>query len=130
MRDLKFRAWDKEKKRMLLWGDWEQTQWIKDAMPVQEGDEWTERCILMQYIGLKDEAQKEIYEGDIVRYGTEDAVVTAQVDFAEEDSETTMFLTGFHMTVINSADYPEDEEDNDFAFEVIGNIYDNPELLQ
>jgi uncharacterized phage protein (TIGR01671 family) len=84
---------------------------------------------LMQYTGIKDAFDKEVYEGDIVRYGTEDAVVTALVDFAEEDSEESMFLTGFKLVVINSADYA-DGDDSDHALEVIGNIYENSELLK
>ena len=70
MREIKFRAWDKEKKTMLNWlSDMEA---IKDAMPYDCGDEWTENCILMQYTGLKDKNGKEIYENDVVRYEHED----------------------------------------------------------
>lgn len=64
MREIKFRAWDKQAKEMLTW--LEHSDWIKDAIPHCHGDEWTERCIVEQYTGLKDKNGKEIYEGDKV----------------------------------------------------------------
>jgi uncharacterized phage protein (TIGR01671 family) len=89
-----------------------------------------QRHTLTQFTGLKDKNHKEIYEADIVTYGTEDDIINAIVEFAEEDSEESMCLSGFRMFVINSADYPEELEDNDYCMEVIGNIYENPELLK
>jgi len=88
-----------------------------------------QRHTLTQFTGLKDKSGKEIYEADIVTYGTEDHVINAIVGFGEEESETSMLLTGFELIVINSADY-EDGDDNDHALEVIGNIYENSELLK
>jgi uncharacterized phage protein (TIGR01671 family) len=141
VREIKFRAWDMEHKVM-----------IENVTPFQhdfvlERDTW--KCLqshdekgeamfrlyghtysdIMQFTGLEDKNGKEIYEGDIVTYGTEDEVVNAIVEFAEEDSEESMFLTGFQLKVITSVDYPEEEEDNDYALEVIGNIYENGDLL-
>jgi hypothetical protein len=52
MREIKFRAWDKEEKEMLDWHNW--CIEIKDAIPNDAGDEWYERCIVMQYTGFKD----------------------------------------------------------------------------
>jgi len=88
-----------------------------------------QRQTLGIFIGIKDSNGKEIYDGDIVTYGTEDAVVNATVEFAEEDSEESMFLTGYKMVVINAADY-EDNDDNEHALEIIGNIFENPELIK
>ena len=88
-----------------------------------------QRHTLTQFTGLKDKSGKEIYEADIVTYGTEDDVINAIVGFGEEESETSMLLTGFQLIVMSSADY-EDGDDNDHALEVIGNIYENPELLK
>jgi len=92
----------------------------------QEDDD--HKTIIREYTGLKDSFDHEVYEGDIVTYGTEDGIVTALVEFAEEDSEESMFITGFQMKVIIVTDY-EDGDDSDHAFEVCGNIYENPELL-
>ena len=127
MRDLKFRAWDSDNNEMfnpkkLEWNAQGELRFFnKNSM-------WAHSMVLMQYTGLKDNKGKEIYEGDVVTYGTEDEIVNAIVEFAEEDSETSMFLTGFKMVVFSSADY-EDGDDSDHALEIIGNIYENPEFL-
>ena len=62
MREIKFRAWDTVDKIMYNWH--ENMEWIKDAIPWDAGDEWTERCIVEQYTGRKDREKKEIFEGD------------------------------------------------------------------
>ena len=72
---------------------------------------YDECSIIMQYTGLKDKNGKEIYEGDIYK--------------------STSSLFGEHIGVIKDirrvnldADYHPDD------FEVIGNIYENPELIK
>ena len=147
MREIKFRAYNRKTKNMwwfdLMWGntDTHGSGWI-GMLPIGEtrehsggingSDNRTQvdptDCEIMQFTGLKDSFDHEVYEGDIVTYGTEDGIVTALVEFAEEDSEDSMFLTGFQMKVIIVTDY-EDGDDSDHAFEVCGNIYENPELL-
>lgn len=70
-----------------------------------------------QYIGLKDENGTKIFEGDIVR----DAE-TSDVGKIFFDTYTAMFVIGFETTI---ADF-----NASYSLEVIGNIYDNPELIR
>ena len=70
-----------------------------------------------QHTGLKDNAGKEIYEGDIVRYNCSDKVLIGKVAWCS-------FF--FEVDVKNGA---ESYALTSFC-RVIGNIHDNPELLE
>ena len=95
-------------------------------------------CIVMQCTGLKDKNGKLIYEGDIVKYAEFD-----WTDFSFKDWETEIAQVVWGNTYDNY--YPAfDLKDTDFdgtnafaylfnegwTIEVIGNIYQNPELLE
>jgi len=132
MRDIKFRAWDKKKND---WFDDEDgSLYIELNGNINFGwngeimDDWTDRIILMQYTGKKDINDVEIYEGDIVHddeviYLVGFGVFTDDNDF----QEPTQGQTGFYIVDIHT--------DETFPFysmryRVIGNIYENPELLE
>jgi uncharacterized phage protein (TIGR01671 family) len=130
-REIKFRAWHKEEKRMaevaLL-----QMQPFMLVHIVSLGDEhglddtvstWKQEDIeLMQFTGLNDKNGKEIYEGDIVRYihpAQYDLPSITTVVVISWNEETTGFDLG-HMS--NRVTIDDD-------IEVIGNIYENKDLL-
>lgn len=126
-REIKFRIWDIENKEMLEVQelDFEPTFYGGRIAirPDQYNDYFnTEDMILMQYTGLHDKNGKEIYEGDIVGIDYLSYIVTGVVTYSTKDA---MYI----LTNTNSiAD--ENEPLGDYKnLEVIGNTYDNPELL-
>lgn len=103
---------------------------------------------LMQSTGLKDKNGMEIFEGDILKFNDEwnDYCYEGYVDgtieginFVEIERETTCFTFGKFQTSESSLLYFMRDEylsfkdlitDKKFEFEIIGNIYENPELLE
>lgn len=71
--------------------------------------------ILMQYTGYKDMKDREVYEGDIVRY-------------YDDIYEVRWIWVGFYLRSIQDNGFDELATNENFV-EVIGNIYENPELL-
>ena len=82
--------------------------------------------ILMQSTGLKDKNGKEIFEGDVVKYEVGRNTVTEEVaydknfaGFGVRDADTDIIFTFLQLADVVDLS----------SFEVIGNIYQNPELL-
>ena len=101
--------------------------WIQDED--SEGNEWivNNDLNLMQSTGLKDKNGKEIFEGDIIDIEVDDTETPIN---ARVFQNSKIGILMFHVFEDNE-DVPMVEllEDNSVAFEIIGNIYDNKELL-
>jgi len=89
-----------------------------------------EKAILMQYTGLKDKNGKEIYEGDVVKEvcyqapGYSIGEAFSKVEFMDIRHSDTK---GWGLTHVSGLDGVYLSFSN---CEIVGNIYENPELLK
>lgn len=119
----KYRAWDKETKTMNGMAEIYRNR--NQEIELRPRDE---NIILMQSTGLKDKNGKEIFEGDIIRYNID------VVDIKRH--QTLGFYTvldgreGFFGDGMSIDDFEEDAKEFSKTAEIIGNIYENPELLE
>lgn len=129
----KYRAWDSVKKKFvehffitengLICNMEKQTSGYNFPMPVEKSE-----LILMQSTGLYDKNGKEIFEGDIITNG---------MDIVDVRNHETL---GFYTLVngrevffghgINIKEFEKDIEGFTEITEIIGNIYENLELLE
>lgn len=87
---------------------------------------YLDEYILLQYTGLKDKNGKEIYEGDILKYNFPyDGKLkhTSPVTYLE--TQASFGVIDFYGNNIPLYDIPANN-----CFEIIGNIYENPEFLE
>lgn len=129
MRETKFRAWNKLKKIMVYEDEDNSSVYLDGwcASDVQVLNQTLNSKFVkdiyefMQYTGLKDKNGKEIYEGDIVKFKMYDGeyenykIVFRNAEFEAINEDDTNFISTDIWNVYG---------------EVIGNIYDNPELLK
>lgn len=154
MREIKFRAWDGKEMHLPEYSDKEDFHLLADGTIVETHEYGYERhemtsvrngWMVMQYTGMKDKNRKDIYEGDITKI---------QFDFKEEDLAEgdsleelnspliiqVIFYKGcFGLMLPNLVKGSEgdftplyeyfDELLGGDEIEVIGNIYENPDLL-
>lgn len=120
----KFRAWDKETKTMNGMAEIYRNR--NQEIELHPRDE---NIILMQSTGLKDKNGKEIFEGDIVTDGhtTGDIKNHPTLGFYMVDENGVERWFSDHATI---EDFEEDVETAARILEIIGNIYENPELLE
>jgi uncharacterized phage protein (TIGR01671 family) len=132
MREIKFRAWDKDNFKMLTYeDDGNDVGFFIDSLNKTisviglEDERRTDISVeLMQYTGLKDKNDKEIYEGDIIALPNDKPFkdFICIVQFNDGCFDIVNKERGFR-------DYLKCWVCNNVA-EVIGNIYENPELLK
>lgn len=107
---IKFRIWDRNKKQMLYYPK-NRTFTLNDLYFADEDT----RYVFMQSTGLFDKKGVEIYEGDTVKTNNDNIV---KVSYSN-------YFGAFHF-----GGFPTNQEEiQRLEIEIIGNIYQNPELL-
>jgi uncharacterized phage protein (TIGR01671 family) len=116
-REIKFRAWSSDTKEMIPWEEAMFPEWLDYP-----------DMVLMQFTGIKDKRGKEIYEGDLVKIS----------GWGIPCVEVSWVGSGFCLVNRSCCEAcakghgcicPLDEVETD-RVEVLGNIYENSELLE
>ena len=140
-RPIKFRVWDKDKKKIVdvqCVSNWSVDEGVDDyyESPQQTQDHtgnWHSRIVLMQFTGLLDRNGKEIFEGDILLNHFRNQKVEIYWRGCITDPNS---VNGKHWidwggwgfrAIKNNDELTYRTHDNEI--EIIGNIYENPELL-
>ena len=114
MREIRFRAWVPRLKKFYIWGFGD----VNGDGAYYCGPPDDHQAIHQQFTGLQDRHGKEIYEGDIVLPWPGESGKTFPI--ATEEYHSLQFLMGKEYLTRGAANY----------CEVIGNIWENPELLK
>ena len=136
MRPVKFRAWDGK----IMWQsvgfyDNDCGRFISpergmmgsvDNFPMHPGNPQKESVVLMQFTGLTDRLGKEIWEGDLLKYEDEVAGVYSESFYTVSWSDGGFYLESSEDTEYDMA------AQSSFTdhCEVIGNLYEHPDLLR
>ena len=110
MREIKFRAFETTQKRMWNWEE------LKDFFYLDKIIE-SKEFIVMEYTGLKDNHDREIYEGDVLS--------------SQGDIGVVVFENGCFCLKFNDGEVmPLSKLQVWVYYCKAGNIYENPELLK
>lgn len=142
MREIKFRIWDIDEKKFIVneidrlgCGDTkkcmsERVDFENNSVEINAD----ERYIFSEYTGLEDKNGKEIYEGDIIKFedcsidGTKEFYNIGVIEREGKRDELVISQLLFEKTYFTE-NYMDFIDQTFEVCEVIGNIYENPELL-
>ena len=142
MREIKFRAYDEQQKIMHLdfefissgqeHNDWiifkSDKQQLKDKV-VFDNPYFYKQFKIMQYTGLKDKNGVEIYEGDLLQSFYDDGEIHEVIWHEESASfRVATYLDNRHGGSFAELFFMDDIHEN--CNKIIGNIYENTELLE
>jgi uncharacterized phage protein (TIGR01671 family) len=122
-REIKFRAWDKSELFLMPWDDMYNDSSL--FMPVINNED--DNFILEQFTGLTDKNGKEIYEGDILLWSDRNGKIKKWVvDFVCGGFCAKVNGKGgsWQLSILTAMSFDTD------PCEIIGNIHENPELLE
>ena len=138
MREIKFRVWGMTEKMMIYFSsDWAiDSEYSNLSFYLADNesgffeaysDEEESKAILMQYIGLKDNNRKEIYEGDIIKgkvnHQGKEIDIKGTIEWLNKIPAfvvRNIYLTETKAWAIGTIK----------KLKIIGNVYGNPQLLE
>ena len=129
---LRYRAWDKHSQKMFANDEliiWNNNVYANDSkkLSCNHLKGWSiDEEYLMQSTGILDKNGKEIFEGDILGIETDEGILNVNI-FWDEEHALFMFESKKHNEKELLAELV---EDNTYPFAILGNIYENPELLE
>ena len=122
----KFRFFDKQKNKMMdcySFSEFSTYASVPDGEITEFSCRPTENCELMQCTGLKDKNGRLIYENDIVKT----LYTKPNGEVINRNCVVEFNRCAFWINYVIGASYLDND---DCIYEVIGNIYENPELLE
>lgn len=149
-REIKFRAWvfDEGNPEVMVYGDDKKSELTLisngEGFSVLDSDResWIDEkyFAIMQFTGLKDKNGKDIYEGDILAEANRkdfDKINFVGYEVFYHDNDSCEFNVGFQMnrhhfygSIAGTQDFRKFIPKTVLKMEIIGNIYQHPELLK
>jgi len=131
MRPIKFRAWDKQEKEMgkvmyLNLSEYSTDHILKTKSHPNFYNQTSENVVFMQFTGLLDKNGIEIFEGDIVKLIIQHQSIVNNSSLEIEISQVEFSPSYFRLrgSILGAGSLISEN------IEIIGNIYETPELLK